>query len=59
MNDGWFLMEGRSRVRLEKAEDMGDAENRGVKTLFVVIALFTRLGVSGTPTHAWLEFHFL
>jgi hypothetical protein len=38
---------------------MGAAANRGVKTLFVLIASFTFLVVSGTTTHTWLEIHFL
>jgi hypothetical protein len=52
-------MEARSRVWLEKAEDMGAADNRGVKTLFVVIVSFTLLVDSGIITHAWFKFHFL
>jgi uncharacterized membrane protein YhaH (DUF805 family) len=58
LNDVWLLVKRRSRVWLTNAEDMGAAENREVKTLFVLIASFALLVVSGILTHACLSFTF-
>jgi hypothetical protein len=51
-------MKRRIKSPAGKAEDMEATENQGVKTLFVLIASFTLLVVSGIPTHACFNFTF-